>query len=68
MTWTRNAVSVAEPSVWNQFVRFGTLRKRKYLTAPTEARPLLDPVERIRDHGDGLAVVLLRAHDGGMKG
>jgi hypothetical protein len=27
--WTRNAVSVAEPSVWNQFVSAGTFRKRK---------------------------------------
>ena len=33
--WTMNAVSVAEPSVWNQFVSRGTLRKRKYLIAPT---------------------------------
>ena len=30
-----NAVSVAEPSVWNQFVSRGTLRKRKYLSPPT---------------------------------
>ncbi len=35
MAWTRKAVSVAEPSVWNQFVLLGTLRKRKYLIAPT---------------------------------
>ena len=33
--WTRKAVSVAEPSVWNQLVSRGTLRKRKYLTPPT---------------------------------
>jgi len=26
---TMNAVSVAEPRVWNQFVSRGTLRKRK---------------------------------------
>src|SRR6266511_2411731 len=31
---TRNAVSVAEPSVWNQFVSRGTLRKRKYRSPP----------------------------------
>ena len=30
-----NAVSVAEPSVWNQFVSCGTRRKRKYLIPPT---------------------------------
>ena len=59
MTWTRNAVSVADPSVWNQFVRFGTLRKRKYLTAADPACPLLDPVERIRDRGDDLAASFL---------
>src|ERR687898_1506074 len=35
IAWTRNAVSVAEPSVWNQFESDGTLRKRKYLVAPT---------------------------------
>ncbi len=35
IAWTRNAVSVAEPSVWNQFVSRGTFRKRKYLVAPT---------------------------------
>jgi hypothetical protein len=28
-SWTMKAVSVAEPSVWNQFVSWGTLRKRK---------------------------------------
>ena len=43
---TRNAVSVAEPSVCIQFVSPGTLRKRKYLTAADEAGPLLEPVER----------------------
>jgi hypothetical protein len=35
IAWTRKAVSVAEPSVWNQLVSRGTLRKRKYLVAPT---------------------------------
>ena len=30
-----NAVSVAEPSVWNQLMSPGTLRKRKYLMPPT---------------------------------
>ena len=35
IAWTMNAVSVAEPSVWNQFVSDGTFRKRKYLTPPT---------------------------------
>ena len=30
-----NAVSVADPSVWNQPESRGTLRKRKYLTPPT---------------------------------
>src|SRR4051794_9962666 len=30
-----NAVSVAEPRVWNQLVSPGTLRKRKYLIPPT---------------------------------
>src|SRR5436305_2266797 len=30
-----NAVSVAAPSVWNQLMSPGTLRKRKYLTPPT---------------------------------
>src|SRR5580765_6061072 len=34
-SWTRNAVSVAEPSVCHQLVSPGTLRKRKYLTPPT---------------------------------
>jgi hypothetical protein len=33
--WTRNAVRVAEPSVWNQFVSDGTFRNKKYLTPPT---------------------------------
>jgi hypothetical protein len=33
--WTMKAVSVAEPSVWNQFVSLGTFRKRKYRTPPT---------------------------------
>jgi hypothetical protein len=32
--WTMKAVRVAEPSVWNQFVSRGTLRKRKYLMPP----------------------------------
>src|SRR5215207_3584184 len=31
---TRNAVRVAEPSVWNQSVSRGTLRKRKYRMPP----------------------------------
>ena len=44
--WTRNAVSVAEPSVCNQFVSPGTFRKRKYLHAADEAGALLEPVER----------------------
>ena len=30
-----NAVSVAEPSVWNQLMSPGTLRNRKYLIPPT---------------------------------
>ena len=33
--WTMNAVNVADPSVWNQLVSRGTLRKRKYLIPPT---------------------------------
>jgi len=34
-SWTRNAVSVAEPSVWNQLMSPGTFLNRKYLTPPT---------------------------------
>ena len=44
-----NAVSVAEPSVWNQLMSPGTFRKRKYLIAADEAGALLDPVQRIED-------------------
>ena len=35
IAWTRKAVSVAEPSVCAQPLSPGTLRKRKYLVAPT---------------------------------
>ena len=56
--WTRNAVSVAEPSVWNQFVSRGTLRNRKYLIAADEAGALLQPVERI--HGGRLDLLASR--------
>jgi hypothetical protein len=31
---TRNAVRVAEPSVWNHVVSAGTFRKRKYRRPP----------------------------------
>jgi hypothetical protein len=34
IAWTRKAVSVAEPSVWNQPVSRGTFRKRKYAMPP----------------------------------
>ena len=32
--WTRNAVSVADPSVWNQLMSAGTFRNRKYRSPP----------------------------------
>ena len=62
-------MSVAEPSVWNQFVLLGTLRKRKYLTAPTQ--PVRSSIQSsgIRDDGLGLLATFgLRHQLGGMKG
>ena len=62
IAWTRNAVSVAEPSVWNQPVSRGTLRKRKYLIAADEPGALLEPVERVES--DVLELLAARGRRG----
>jgi hypothetical protein len=47
IAWTRNAVSVAEPSVWNQLTSSRDLAEEEVLDRADEAGALLQPVERI---------------------
>ena len=47
IAWTRKAVSVAEPSVCTQLDVAGHLAEEEVLDAADEARPLLEPVERV---------------------
>ena len=47
IAWTRNAVSVAEPSVWNQLDVARDLAEEEVLDAADEPGALLEPVERV---------------------
>ena len=68
IAWTRKAVSVAEPSVCAQPSVAGHLAEEEVLDPADEARPLLEPVDRVEHHALDLPAALGLRHQALISG